>query len=270
MTPTPAATSACEAIVSSASKATFRSKPASWQARSVIARQPLRAAAGDPRLVRHVGQAQAPALGQRVVGGQHEVVRVVDQVEGLERLASATRAAARSRRSARGRSRRSAAAPWPRPARTRPCSAPRRGGARGRPPRRAAPAWRPRSGSRPAAAARRAGPASAASSSSASSIRHRIASVCATRARPASVRRTPRAPRSSRVVPVSRSSAATCCEMADWVNDSDSAAAENEPRAATSRRTFMRRTSSISPAYRGVRRLSFELMPLRCHIRWWR
>jgi hypothetical protein len=39
-----------------------------------------------------------------------------------------------------------------------------------------------------------------------------------------------------------------------------SAAAEKEPRAATSRSTFMRRTSSIRAAYRMPQKASFELM----------
>ena len=84
---------------------------------------------------------------------------------------------------------------------------------------------------------------------------------------PASVRRTPREPRSTSWVPVSRSSAATCWEIADWVKFSASAAAENEPRAATSRRTRMRRTSSISTAYRQAQKSSFGLMAGLCDPR---
>ena len=93
-------------------------------------------------------------------------------------------------------------------------------------------------------------PASAASSSSAHSMRARMASAWPTSAWPASVMRTPREPRSTSCVPVSRSSAATCWEIADWVKESASAAAENEPRAATSLSTLIRRTSSIRGAYR--------------------
>jgi hypothetical protein len=50
------------------------------------------------------------------------------------------------------------------------------------------------------------------------------------------------------------------CETADCVNDSASAAAENEPRTATSRSTRMRRTSSIRSTYTTPRERSFELM----------
>ena len=92
-------------------------------------------------------------------------------------------------------------------------------------------------------------PAIASSSASASARRAMIASVWRTSASPASVRRTPRALRCTRTAPASRSSAAICCEIADCVNDSDSAAAENEPRTATSRRTRRRRTSSIRATY---------------------
>ena len=73
---------------------------------------------------------------------------------------------------------------------------------------------------------------------------HRLG--CASSARPASVRRTGRTPRSTSLVPASRSRAATCWLTADWVNDSASAAAANEPRAATARSTRRRRGSSIS------------------------
>ena len=92
-------------------------------------------------------------------------------------------------------------------------------------------------------------PAIASSSASASASRAMIASAWRTTASPASVRRTPRALRCTSVVPASRSSAAICCETADCVNDSASAAAENEPRMATSRSTRMRRTSSITATY---------------------
>ena len=87
-----------------------------------------------------------------------------------------------------------------------------------------------------------------------------IASACSTRTAPASVRRTPRESRSTSRVPVSRSSAATCWLTADCVKLSASAAAENEPWAATSRNTFIRRTSSISTAYRRVKQVSLGLM----------
>ena len=107
-------------------------------------------------------------------------------------------------------------------------------------------------------------PARAASSSSAESMRARIASAWPTSTRPASVSRTPRRPRSTSWVPVSRSSAATCWEIADWVKLSASAAAENEPQEATSRRTRMRRTSSIRTAYRSPKMSSFGLMPVLC------
>ena len=57
------------------------------------------------------------------------------------------------------------------------------------------------------------------------------------------------APALSRRVPTCRSRAATCCETADCVSDSDSAARENEPCCATSRKVSSRRGSSISRAY---------------------
>ena len=48
---------------------------------------------------------------------------------------------------------------------------------------------------------------------------------------------------------------------------SDSAAAENEPRAATSLRTFNRFTSSISSPYRSYAQMSFVLMASRWESR---
>src|SRR3954447_14710074 len=108
-------------------------------------------------------------------------------------------------------------------------------------------------------------PAIASSSASASPIRARIASAWRTSASPASVSRTPRALRCTSVHPASRSSAAICCEIADCVNDSDSAAALNEPRTATSRSTRRRRTSSISRAYSTAWKRSFELMAGNLH-----
>src|SRR5215217_3225553 len=104
-------------------------------------------------------------------------------------------------------------------------------------------------------------PAIASSSASASARRASTASAWRTSASPASVRRTPRALRCTRIVPVSRSSAAICCETADWVNERDSAAAEKDPWMATSRRTRMRRTSSISEAYSTADDMSLGLMP---------
>ena len=100
----------------------------------------------------------------------------------------------------------------------------------------------------------------AARSSSADSRRARIASACVTSTVPASVRRTPREKRSTSWVPVSRSSAAMCWLTADCVKLSASAAAENEPLAATSRSTFILRMSSISTAYRRVKQVSLGLM----------
>ena len=250
VTPTPAATSAWAAVVSSTSKATRGSKPASRQARCMIRRQPPAVAGGDPGLLGQVGQRHPAALGERVPAGQDRLVGVVEQVESARGRRRAGRARPRGRRRARGRRRRHAGARRPRRARPPASTARRGGGARGTRPPRAVPASRRRSGTRSAAGARRAGPASAASSSSAESMRARIASAWPTSARPASVRRTPRRPRSTSWVPVSRSSAATCCDIADCVKLSASAAAEKDPHAATSRRTRIRRTSSIRAAYR--------------------
>ena len=60
-------------------------------------------------------------------------------------------------------------------------------------------------------------PAIASNSASASASRARITSAWATSARPASVRCTPRALRSTSTVPASRSRAAICWETADCV-----------------------------------------------------
>ena len=60
-------------------------------------------------------------------------------------------------------------------------------------------------------------PAIASSSASASARLASTASVWRTSASPASVRRMPRALRSTSLVPTSRSSAAICCEIADCV-----------------------------------------------------
>src|SRR4051794_25134531 len=103
-------------------------------------------------------------------------------------------------------------------------------------------------------------PAMASSSASASARRARMTSVWRTSASPACVRRTPRALRSTRGMPASRSSAAICWETADCVKCSASAAAEKEPRAATSRSTFKRRTSSITRTYSTLDERSFELI----------
>ena len=62
---------------------------------------------------------------------------------------------------------------------------------------------------------------------------------------PARVGVTPRASRSKSLVPICFSSRATCWDTAGWVNVRASAAAENEPRAATSRKVSRRRRSSI-------------------------
>jgi hypothetical protein len=75
------------AMVSSASKATRASKPASPQARSVIARHPQRGPLrmpGDPGIVAEIGHLEALAAGERVVLGEHGVVAIVDQLEELE------------------------------------------------------------------------------------------------------------------------------------------------------------------------------------------
>ena len=202
VTPTPAATSAWAAIVSSASKATRGSKPASRQARSVIWRQPQRPVARDPGLVGQVGQlAAAPpgepvALGRarrrsvsstRCVSSRSVAERPGHRLEVVDqREVDVARAQALAGLLGLGLDH---------------AQLHLAGGGRGTRPRRAAPAWRRRSGSRPAAGGRRAGPARAASSSSASSMRARIASVWATSARPASVSRTPREPRSTSVAP---------------------------------------------------------------------
>jgi hypothetical protein len=76
----------------------------------------------------------------------------------------------------------------------------------------------------------------------------RMTSACSTSVRPASVRTTPRARRSTSAAPASRSSAATCWETADGEYDSASAAPASEPERATSRRTRSRpRFSTLRP-----------------------
>jgi hypothetical protein len=71
-------------------------------------------------------------------------------------------------------------------------------------------------------------------------------SASSIRVSPASVSRTGRTPRSMSVTPTSRSSALICCETADWVYPSASAAAAKDRRRPSWRRVSMRRTSSIS------------------------
>jgi hypothetical protein len=93
--------------------------------------------------------------------------------------------------------------------------------------------------SSPASESRESSSAACASSSAARTGSVRWTSTC-----PASVSRTRRPARSSSVTPLSRSSALNCCETADGVKPSDSAAAVTVPRRATSRSTRRRRTSN--------------------------
>ncbi len=86
-------------------------------------------------------------------------------------------------------------------------------------------------------------------SASASRTCSKIRSACETSAAPAGVGVTPRRPRTTSGAPVSASSRAIDCETADWVYDSDSAAAENDPRPTTSHRTWSRAKFSISKSY---------------------
>ena len=216
--------------------------------------------ADDPRVAGEVGEAQVALVRQRVLGREREVERVVEQVHALDRAvarASGRRRASNDSASSSSpllscgsASSGSASASDSSTAGWRCLNVAIASGIsvapadsneaiRRRPPRR---------------------PAIASSSASASARLPRIASVWRTSARPASVSRMPRTLRSTSVVPASRSSAAICCETADCVNESASAAAENEPWCATSRRTRMRRTSSISAAYTGPLERSFELM----------
>ncbi len=85
----------------------------------------------------------------------------------------------------------------------------------------------------------------AAMSASARSMSARMRSVLSTSRSPMSVRRTPRPWRSSSWAPASRSSTAICCETADGVMNSASAAAAIVPRDATSRSMRRRVTLSI-------------------------
>ena len=78
--PTPAATSAWAAIVSSASKANARLEAGVLAGALVDRPAAGLAARHDPGLVGEVGQPQAAARGQRMALGQDHVVRVVEQV----------------------------------------------------------------------------------------------------------------------------------------------------------------------------------------------
>ena len=61
--------------------------------------------------------------------------------------------------------------------------------------------------------------------------------------------REPAGPALEQPRPAWRSSAAICWETAGWVSDSASAARENEPSLATSRKVSTRRGSIIDSAY---------------------
>ena len=176
-------------------------------------------------------------LGERVVAREREVERVVHQV-ARARSRRASRAGGRRWRRSRCRARR------PRAARSARRRSPRRGA--GATSGYASSNARTASGISVALAVAgapmcRRPPSSEPSASSwlwAAVRRSRIASAWPTSSSPACVRRTPRAERSTRRVPASASSVAIWRETAGWVNASDSAAAEKEPCAATSRRTL--------------------------------
>ena len=84
VTPTPAATSACAALVSSASKATLRLE--AGLAADGLGDHAAAARGGGrhPGLPFEVAEREPAALGQRVTGGQEHLVGVVDQVHQLE------------------------------------------------------------------------------------------------------------------------------------------------------------------------------------------
>ena len=244
-TPTLAATSAWTAAVSSTSNATRGSKPASRQsiARSRGSRPGTRA---RPRAPGPAGRARPAPHGERVPGRQDRLVGVVEQVLQLEvrrehrhrhvvvdeRQVGVARAQVLGRLARLGLLHRQLDVGW--------CWW--KAATRVRRQRRTG-----RSGRRSTAAARRAGrPAPPARPRRSRWARDASAWP---RAPSASVRRTPPAPALDELGAWSRSRAATCWEIADWVKFSDSAAAENEPQEATSRRTRMRRTSSIRAAY---------------------
>ena len=105
-------------------------------------------------------------------------------------------------------------------------------------------------------------PAIASSSASAAASRASTTSAWSTSARPASVSRTPRLLRSTSVAPAVFSRAAICWEIAGWVYESASAAAEKEPRSETALRTRSCLTSNITPAYRSQQKSEFELMTI--------
>ena len=92
-------------------------------------------------------------------------------------------------------------------------------------------------------------PAISVRSRSASSSRQMTASAWPIRVSPALVSLGPSLVRSSSCMPTSFSSAATCWLTADCERCSESAAAENEPLAMTSRSTRIRFTSSIRATY---------------------
>src|SRR5919106_1569610 len=117
-------------------------------------------------------------------------------------------------------------------------------------------------------AARRTVPATwvatRSTAASAASSAFSTASVRATSSSPAGVSRRLRPLRSSSATPVSRSSAASCWETAGGVYPSASAVAAIVPRAASSRSTRRRRTSSIeSAAYAHGKKSQLDLSILR-------
>src|SRR5919106_637067 len=117
-------------------------------------------------------------------------------------------------------------------------------------------------------AARRTVPATwvatRSTAASAASSAFSTASVRATSSSPAGVSRRLRPLRSSSATPVSRSSAASCWETAGGVYPSASAVAAIVPRAASSRSTRRRRTSSIeSAAYAHGKKSQLDFSILR-------
>ena len=254
MTPTPAATSAWAALrlVGLEGHLAARSRPRGRRL-SVIVRQPhagVDATQGSPARSR---EREPAALGQRVAGGQDHLVGVVDQVRQLELGGQQSGTAGRGRRRAPGRRRRtrsrraassgsasiidSSTLGW------RSWKAATARGASVAPP-----LWK-RDQPQPPAAQAGEGGQLVLGGLDAGEDRVGVARPAR---RPASVRRTPRAPRSTSWVPVSRSSAATCWDTADWV--------KRAPRPR--RRTSPGRRPRAGPAC-GGRRASAQLIAHR-------
>jgi hypothetical protein len=109
----------------------------------------------------------------------------------------------------------------------------------------------------------RSTPATAWTSASAARSWPSTASAWRRSTSPAGVSVTPRASRASSRVPSWRSRRAICCEIAGCVKESATAASENDPRVATSRKTESSRASNITRRYQFKKARSLEFIAAR-------